>query len=35
LEAVGALGPSPFLFRSFMYMYENVHNLMYAGRIEV
>lgn len=33
LEAVGALGPSPFLFKSFMLMYENIHWLLYSGRL--
>ncbi len=28
LEAVGAPGPSPFLFKSFMLMYENLHGLL-------
>ncbi|MBX9951782.1 MAG: hypothetical protein K2Y39_21610 [Candidatus Obscuribacterales bacterium] len=35
LEAVGALGPSPFLHRQFMYMYENVYKLTYTGCIEL
>ncbi len=33
LEAVGAPGPSPFLFKSFMLMYENLHKLLNSGRI--
>lgn len=34
LEAAGALGPSPFLTRVFMYMYENVYKLTYSGALE-
>ncbi len=33
LAAVGALGPSPFLFKSFMLMYENLHQLLNSGRV--
>jgi hypothetical protein len=35
LEATGALGPSPFLFRQFMHMYENVYKLTYSGCLEL
>jgi hypothetical protein len=31
LEAVGTPGPSPFLFKSFMLMYENLHGLLYRA----
>lgn len=35
LEAAGALGPSPFLHRQFMYMYENMYKLTYSGCFEI
>ena len=33
LETVGVLGPSPFLSKSFMLTYENLHQLLNSGRV--